>query len=77
MFINQTQQVIMYGIHLADFLPTSSAADLGHSGQLTGAGDTAGEWAQGILKFLTTKWLMIASTPAKISIPYTHYEKKA
>lgn len=52
-------------------LLTSSAADFGQSDLLRGRGERAGACAQGIWNSFTTRWLIIASTPAKTSIPCT------
>ena len=48
---------------------TSSAADLGQRSSVKRSGSIAGACAQGIWNFLTTKWLITASTPANKSIP--------
>lgn len=50
-------------------LPTSSAADFGDRVRLRGRGAKAGACAHGIWNSLTTRWLIIASAPANMSIP--------
>lgn len=59
------QQVLSYFI----ILQTSSAADFGQRDGQRGGGDKAGACAQGIQNSLTTRWLITASTPAKMSTP--------
>ncbi|KAL4582299.1 hypothetical protein LXL04_006846 [Taraxacum kok-saghyz] len=69
----QTHQIRIPLARYRSYLPyefTSSAADFGHKELVSGGGNRAGACAHGILKFFTTKWLIMASTPASRSIPF-------